>query len=267
MTAGEGGDSSPIYPLSLWTGRLRGFTFRPGDCGGRRVRLAARLAVLIAALMPLAAWGDAAPQVVLATPGVGDGAIERFTIRFSTAMVPLGDPRAAAPAKVACPVRGEGRWVDQQTWVHEFAQPLPGGARCTFDLVPGLKSVAGYGVTGASSFVADAGGPTARAVLPAQYGGEIEEDQLFLVAANMPPSRGSVAAGAYCAVDGIGEKIPVDVLGADVPGKLLGGLSAERWEVRSFLEAAGLPQVIPASAADRARAFNGVVALKCRRPV
>ena len=222
------------------------------------MKFAVRLAILAAALTPLAAWGDAAPQVTLATPGIGNGAIERFTLRFSTAMVPLGDPRIAAPATVTCAVAGEGRWVDQQTWVHEFATPLPGGTRCTFDLAKGLKSVAGYSVTGLSSFVADAGGPTARAILPAQYGGEIEEGQVFLVAANMPATRASVAANAYCAVDGLGEKIPVDVLGEDLPGKLLGELSADRWEVRSFLENAGLPLLVPASAEDRATAFASV---------
>ncbi len=231
------------------------------------MKLAVRLAILVAALLPLSAQGDAAPQVTLATPGMGNGAIERFTLRFSAAMVPLGDPRAAAPAKVTCPVAGEGRWVDQQTWVHEFADPLPGGTRCTFDLEPKLTSVAGYGVTGQSSFAADAGGPTARAVLPSAYGSEIEEDQVFLVAANMPASRASIAANAYCAVDGIGERIPVDVLAADVPGKLLGALSSERWDVRSFLESAGLPAIVPASAQDRATAFAGVTALKCRRPL
>ena len=65
-----------------------------------------------------------------------------------------------------------------------------------------------------ASFTVDAGGPVARAVLPGVDGDEIEEDQVFLVAANMAPTRASVAANAYCAVDGIGEKIPVDVLPA-----------------------------------------------------
>ena len=46
-----------------------------------------------------AASGDTVPQVVLATPGstaAGDTSINRFTLRFSEAMVPLGEPRARA---------------------------------------------------------------------------------------------------------------------------------------------------------------------------
>jgi hypothetical protein len=55
-----------------------------------------RFAVLALALAPVAAVGDQTAQVVLATPGTGDGAIERFTMRFSDDMVALGDPRASS---------------------------------------------------------------------------------------------------------------------------------------------------------------------------
>src|SRR3546814_7032381 len=80
----------------------------------------------------------------MASPGIGDGAIERFTVRFNQARVPLGDPRAAAPFAVKCPVEGQGRWVDQTTFVHEFSKPLPGGVTCSFHLRDDLKSLSGY---------------------------------------------------------------------------------------------------------------------------
>ncbi len=234
------------------------------------MKLVARLAILALVATPLgaiAAFGDSSPQVEMAIPGIGGGAIERFTVRFTQPMVPLGDPRAASPFEVECPVAGEGRWVDQTTFVHEFAGPLPGGVTCSFKFRPKLRSLAGYEVTGQSEFKVDSGGPIARAVLPSRYGGTIEEDQVFLVAANMGVDRASVSAGAYCAVDGLGEKIPVDVLGPDVAPKLLADLGTDRWEVRSFLEEAGLPQALPAAEADRVKATESITALKCRRPL
>lgn len=234
------------------------------------MKLVTRVAILALALSPIgaiAAFGDNSPQVEMATPGIGDGAIERFTVRFTEAMVPLGDPRAEAPFKVECQVAGEGRWVDQTTWVYEFASPLPGGTTCKFEFRDKLRSLAGFAVTGQSAFTVDSGGPIARAVLPSRYGSEIEEDQVFLVAANMGVDRASVAANAYCAVDGLGEKIPVDVLGAEVAGKLVADLGTDRWDVRSFLEEAGLPQALPAKAEDRAKATESLVALKCHRPL
>lgn len=232
------------------------------------MKLALRLALLGLALAPVAALGDNSPQVVMATPGVGDGgSIRSFTTRFSQPMVPLGDPRAPSPYGITCTVDGEGRWVDPQTYVYDFSGPLPGGTTCSFKLNAGLKSVSGYAVTGQQEFKVDAGGPVARAILPAQYDGEIEEDQVFLVAANMAPTAASVGANAYCAVDGIGEKIPVDVLAADLPGKLLGEMGTDNWNVRSFLENAGLPAAVPANAGDRQKAYAAVTALKCRRPL
>ncbi|WP_173939484.1 hypothetical protein, partial [Pseudomonas sp. GW460-C3] len=88
--------------------------------------------LLALALAPITAFGDSSPQVILATPGIGDGAIERFTARFSQPIVPLGDPRAASPFDVTCAVGGQGRWVDPQTFVYDFANGLPGGTVCKF---------------------------------------------------------------------------------------------------------------------------------------
>ncbi|MDF2493776.1 Ig-like domain-containing alpha-2-macroglobulin family protein [Sphingomonas sp.] len=224
-------------------------------------------ALLAMLLVPASVSGDNSPRVTMATPGGSGGTIDRFTIRFSQAMVPLGDPRAPTPLSVTCSINGEGRWVDQQTYVWEFASPLPGGTSCELKTREGLKSVSGYALPGQQSFTVDAGGPRARAVLPASRSDDIEEDQVFLVAANMPAARSSIAANAYCAVDGIGEKIAVDVLPADVPGKVLAGLGSDRWEVRSFLENAGLPDTLPDNAAERQKMLASVTALQCRRPL
>jgi alpha-2-macroglobulin len=225
---------------------------------------------LLAVVLPIAAMSDTAPQVVMATPGSGGssgGAINRFTMRFSEAMVPLGDPRAAAPSKMECTVAASGRWVDTQTFVYEFEKPLPGGMTCKIALRDDLKSARGIAVGGTTSFAIDTGGPSARAILPGESDGDIEEDQVFLVATNTPAARTSIATGGYCTVDGIGEKIALDVLPAEVAPKLLADLGEDHWDSRNFLENAGLPRVLPTSNADRAAALATVVAVKCRRPL
>src|SRR5437660_192101 len=58
--------------------------------GGHSMKLAAKLALLALAIAPVAALSDNAPRVILAQPGIGGGAIERFTLRFSQPMAPLG---------------------------------------------------------------------------------------------------------------------------------------------------------------------------------
>jgi alpha-2-macroglobulin len=228
------------------------------------------LALAVVAIPVAAAIGDTSPQVVLAIPGSsgsGGGTIERFTLRFSEAMVPLGDPRAAPPATVACPVKASGRWVDPQTFVFDFERALPGGLTCEVKLRDKLASSRGAAVTGSTIFTIDTGGPSARAVFAGSDTDNIEESQVFLVATNTPASPASVSARGYCAVDGIGERIAIDVMPSEMAGQILTGLGPDEWEVRSFLENAGLPQALPASAADRKMALSTVMAVKCRRPL
>ncbi|MGN6819553.1 MAG: hypothetical protein ACTHJR_12870, partial [Sphingomonas sp.] len=163
------------------------------------MKLAARLAVLALALSPALAFGDNAPHITVATPGVGNGSIERFTVRFSQPMIALGDPRAPSPFDVTYAVGGQGRWADQQTFVWEFANPLPGGTKCEFKVKDGTKSVSGYALNDGNTYTVDAGGPMAKAILPGEDSDQIEEGQVFLVAANLPATPQSVAANAYCA--------------------------------------------------------------------
>ena len=159
----------------------------------------AKLALLVPLSLAMAATAaDTVPQVILATPGssgTGEGTITRFTLRFSEDMVALGDPRAQAPATNDCKRPATGRWVDTRTWVLEFDAPLPGGLACHVELRDGLKTARGVAVAGNSRFALDTGGPSARAMLAGGMGGDIEEDQVFLVATNVAADR----ASARCA--------------------------------------------------------------------
>jgi uncharacterized protein YfaS (alpha-2-macroglobulin family) len=223
----------------------------------------ARVAFVLPLLGAITASASTPPTVISATPGTDGSAIARFTLRFSESMAPLG--KGEVPLAMTCPIGGAGRWVDPTTYVWEFEHALPGGVQCRAELKEALKTLAGRALTGMRSFPIDTGGPFARAVLPGSGNDQIEEDQAFFVAANGPVDRASVAAGAYCAVDGIGERIAVDLLPADTAGRVLDRI--DQWERRSFLENAGLPGDLPEAAKDRAATLANVVALKCRRPL
>jgi len=218
------------------------------------------LALALAA--PLRVFGDASTGVTSVAVGRDPAGITRFTLRFSAPMVPLG--QQSTPLAMACAVPGQGRWVDPQTYVWEFARPLPAGLSCKARLNGDLKDANGAAVGGTKSFPIDSGGPAVLAILAGT--GMIEEDQAFLVAANGPVDRASILAGAYCAVDGIGERIPVDLLPPQTAEQVLTG-TRSGWPTQSFLQSAGLPQPLPASAKLRAAAIANVVALKCHRPL
>ena len=235
------------------------------------MKLGWKLVLPALALLPLTAQGDTPPQVVLATPGTAgasSGAVDRFTLRFSEAMVPLGDPRAKAAATSDCKPAQTGRWADPQTFVIEFAAPLPGGATCTVTLRSGLATLRGARVQGKTSFAIDTGGPALLAVLaPGASGDEIDEDQVFLVATNVPANPASVAAKASCAIDGIGEAAAVDVLPNSAVDQILDGLGKSDWHRQSFLSDAQLADDPPSDPAARRAALSTVMALKCRRPL
>ncbi len=235
----------------------------------KRVLIPAILAA--AALLPLMARSEADPQVVMATAGTGGahgGGIARYTMRFSEPMVPLGDPRATAPAAIKCPVGSAGRWVDTQTFVYDFETSLPGGITCEIDLRENLTTARGKSVGGTSHFKIDTGGPRVRAMLPDEtswdyeYGDKIEEDQVFLISTNTAATPASITQNAFCTVDGVGEKIPLQVLGDEVAGKLLTDLGDDDWTSRNFLEQSGLPRSVKGG--DK---LPTIKAVKCQRPL
>jgi uncharacterized protein YfaS (alpha-2-macroglobulin family) len=202
--------------------------------------------------------------VLDATTGTDGRSIARFTLRFSEPMVPLGR-QSEAPLAMTCPVNGKGRWVDPTTYVWEYEKALPGSTTCQADLKPALKTLNGGLIRGTRTFTIDSGGPFAVTVLPRDGNEDIEEDQAFLVAANGPVDRTSAAAGAYCAVDGIGERIAVDLLSPTAVELVLEGM--EEWQRESFLRSIDLGSELPAPGAERQAALASVVGMKCRRPL
>src|SRR3546814_9828003 len=100
--------------------------------------------------MRISDWSSDVCSSYLGSSGTGDGTITRFTLRFSEDMVPLGDPRAPAPATNDCKLPSSSRWVDTRTWVLEFDKPLPGGLACHVELRDGLTTARGVAVAGNS---------------------------------------------------------------------------------------------------------------------
>lgn len=137
--------------------------------------------------------------------------VRQVSARFSTDMVPLGDPRLADPFTVDCPEQGKGRWIDSRNWSYDFERDLPGGVACRFALVPGLKDTAGNPVGGDTRFSFDTGGPAVVQQVPWE-GSRIDENQVFLFGLDAPASAASIAANAWCKAEGVNERIGVRVL-------------------------------------------------------
>ncbi|MGO4314260.1 hypothetical protein AB4Z35_31300, partial [Pseudomonas sp. KB_15] len=105
---------------------------------------------------------------------------------------------------------GSGHWVNATNWVFDFERDLPPGMRCTVRIAGGLKSVAGKAYAGKPEYRFETGGPTVVSARPS--GGEVEEDQVFVLRFNGAATAGSIREHAWCQAEGLGERIPVRLL-------------------------------------------------------
>ncbi|MGH6612264.1 MAG: alpha-2-macroglobulin, partial [Burkholderiaceae bacterium] len=137
--------------------------------------------------------------------------VRQVVARFSQPIVSFGDPRSEPPFEISCPAKGVARWTDARNWLFDFEHDLPAGIECSFTTKPGLKTFAGAAVA-PQTFRFSTGGPSIRGAWPDEGDLSIDESQVFLLALDAHADLASVRANAYCAVDGIGERLPLAVL-------------------------------------------------------
>jgi hypothetical protein len=144
--------------------------------------------------------------------------VRQVTAKFSEAMVAFGAPKAPAPVTLRCDnaaaSRGQGRWTSAREWVYDFEADLPPGVNCRADAVPGFKSDGGGSWSGPVSHAFRTGGPFVQRIVPGPSE-QIEEEQAFAIRLNGDATSESLAAHLWCAVDGLGERVPVRPLAAE----------------------------------------------------
>lgn len=176
-------------------------------------------------LVALGAAGGAQALSVTAVSPQGEVAqVRQVVIRFKDDAVRLGDARAAAPFSVGCDqagaALGQGRWTGAREWVFDFAADLPPGTRCRVTPMAGFRSPAGAALASAGSYEFNTGGPFVQRIVP-DPSQEIEEEQAFVLRLNGDATPDSLAANLWCAVDGLGERVPVRALAPEARAALL----------------------------------------------
>jgi len=177
-----------------------------------RVRARVALSVLaVGSASCIAATALAAAVEVFSPQGMVKD-VRQVAVRFSEPMVAFGDPRLPEPFAIDCEARGRGRWADTRNWIYDFESGLPAGLECRFTLREGLRSVAGNLLTGRRQYSFDTGGPSIRMSLPTDGDTSIDADQVFVLALDASATPASIAKHAACAIENVGERIPVKVL-------------------------------------------------------
>ena len=237
------------------------------------VRSLATLLSLATLVLSPAAWtadhdARVAPAVVRVESFSPQGYVRhvrQVVVRFSDSMVALGDPRLADPFTVSCPAHGEGRWADTRDWVFDFDADLDAGVRCRFTLKPGLKSFGGAPVAGRRSFRFETGGPAIMGSLPEDGWAEIDEEQVFLLRLDAQARRASIEAHAYCAVDGLAERVPVRVLTGAARQRILAERRALGYDYFWLLWKNGMVSNIRARDRSMERREALITVLQCAR--
>lgn len=188
-------------------------------------RIARAWMVVLVPLVSLATAAQTASSSVAAvelfSPQGTMREIRQATARFSAPMVALGDPRLADPFSVVCPAAGRGRWADSRNWVYDFDADLPAGLRCTFTLRSEARTLDGRALSGKRSFTFDSGGPAIVASYPEDGWEVLDEEQVFLLKLAAAATTQSIQSHAHCVVDGIEERIPLEVLSGEARAAIL----------------------------------------------
>ncbi len=163
-----------------------------------------------------AAWACAlaAQPVEFFSPQGEAKGIRQVTARFTTAMVPFGDPRELDPFDIDCAEKGKGRWADTKNWVYDFDRDLPAGVRCTFAVKAGVTALDGKVLEAGQRFEFSTGGPAIARSLPNE-GARIDERQVFILGLDAPAKPETILEHAHCVAAGINEQIGVRLISGD----------------------------------------------------
>ena len=107
--------------------------------------------------------------------------------------------------------------------------------RCTATVKPEFKSASGALLTGAKSYQFNGGGPFVQGVRPNTYQ-QLDEEQFFVLQLNGPATTESVQANVWCALEGVGERVPVRMIEGAQRTDLLKALGLEKRAAKEPLQ-------------------------------
>ena len=189
-----------------------------GVVGMNRLSVSAlcRVGSVIAALFCLSMPAQSA-RVAVMSPQGSVGEVRQVSLRFDVPVVAAGDPRLPAPFALSCngqAMAGDSRWLSDKQWVLDLPEPLTFGMSCTLRVAPNWKPLVGPVVApleGPQEFRFSTGAPSVVQTRPS-VGQAIDEDQHFLLRLNGAVNMASVAKNAWCEVEGLGERINLQVV-------------------------------------------------------
>ncbi len=166
-------------------------------------------AALIAAAQPAFAL-----QISSLSPQGEVARVRQVVVKFDASAIRFGDAAASAPVTLGCSdaqaSKGNGRWISDREWAFDFENDLPPGVRCDIQVKAGFKSPQGAELA-TSRYRFNTGGPFVQQVRPGTSA-RIDEEAYFVLQLNGAATAASVQAHVWCAVQGLGERVPVRLI-------------------------------------------------------
>lgn len=215
-----------------------------------------------------------AAEVVSFYPTGSVKKVQQVTVRFSSDMIAMGDPRTKVdPFLITCNVstqkqstyKGEGaqqpvssetpkyttRWADHLHWVLEFESSLKSGLRCSFKINAEAKDLAGKKIDGLPEYSFSTAGPALLGLNP--FGGSVEPDQYFVGLTDGSIDLKSIETTAYFEVEGVPDKVGVKIIEGKEYEEVVRAAIKSNWEWNSYRDLLEK---------DLAKKFSEVEALK-----
>lgn len=186
--------------------------------------------------------------------------VQQVTVRFSTDMIALGDPRSQKdPMSLKCNLKTEKktsdtsslskkttqknsefktpafttRWADTKTWSLDFNKALSSGIKCTLSL-NSVKDLAGTELSGLNEYSFSTAGPAIIGVAP--YYGDIEPEQHFLILVDGPLDANSVQKLAYFEVADLPDKVGVKIVEGSAREDVIKASIKSEWRWNEYKE-------------------------------
>ncbi|MFY7866204.1 alpha-2-macroglobulin family protein [Roseateles sp.] len=211
----------------------------------------------------LLAMPSAQATTLVLSPSGAVAEVRQILLKFSEPVVPAGKGQLPAPADLSCEgvprPAGTGYWHNEREWRFDLQEPLGAGLKCKVQLKDDFQPI-GTAITGARQFAFSTGAAIVVNASP-WPGSAIEEDQHFLLRLNGVVDAASLVRQAWCEVEGLGERLPVQVVNGPMREAVLKSQQVRKGQERAWLLHCQRPlppgakvqlRWLPAGAAERA---------------
>lgn len=186
-----------------------------------------------------------AGEVLSVSPTGSVKGVQQFLAKYSTDMVPMGDPLGKDPMSVSCVTgdangekvpssksTGRGRWVDSKTWSYDFDKPVESGVLCTFTQ-EAKKDLAGGEIVAGAKYMFTTSGPQVVEIAPRDS--NIEPGQYFVIETDGPMDLKSIEDHAYFEIDkSIASRIGVKLITGPDREKVVTAAVQSNWRWATY---------------------------------